>query len=158
MTTLTSAHVIGTDQDQLAELRASGVDHNGQPVEAFIDSDGGWPLRCCLRDARPGDELAIVGWSPFGWRGAYATTGPVVIHARVCPQPADGQLPAEFEDRWQVLRAYGVDHRLVYDLNRIVEPGDGISRNIDEMLADSRVQFVQGYNVLPGCYSFTASR
>lgn len=157
MTPMTSAYV-GTDLEQLARLRDRGVDHNGVPVESFVDVDGGWPLRCCLRDSRLQDELAIVAWSPFPWNGAYRSTGPVVIHTRACADPADGRFPPQFDERRQVLRAYGTHHRLVYDLNRIVEPAAGLAKAIDEMLLDERVAFVQAYNLLAGCYSFTATR
>jgi Protein of unknown function (DUF1203) len=153
-----AAHIVGTDPEQLSVLRATGIDHHGLPVESFVDTGGGWPLRCCLRDSTIGDELAIVAWSPFSWNGAYRTTGPIVIHARACAQPSDGSFPPEFADRRQVLRAYGADDRLVYDLNRIVEPGEGLAEVVDVLLADPRVEFVQSFSVLSGCYSFTAHR
>jgi len=55
----------GLDEEKLAEVRSSGRDHGGNAVEAFVDQDGGWPVRCCLRDSKAGDELAIVAWNPF---------------------------------------------------------------------------------------------
>lgn len=81
-------------------------DHAGNAAEPFIDDDaGGWPLRCCLRDSLPGDDLAIVAWSPFPWRGPYAETGPVVLHAQLCDR-AEGfeRVPAQFRGRRQILR------------------------------------------------------
>lgn len=158
-TTLQSSTVIiGTDQSLLRLLRRTGIDHGGNRVEPFTDEGGDWPLRCCLNRSVIGDRLAIVNWSPFNWRGAYRTHGPIVIHADACPAEPDGSLPARFETRPQILRAYGSDRRLVYELNRLVEPGDGLAAAIDDILADPRVEFVQSFNVLAGCYSFTAQR
>lgn len=182
-TTATSSYrVTGTDPEQLEALRRSGFDHHGLAFEPFVDdvagSGGGWPLRCCLTDSRPGDRLAIVAWSPFPWGGAYAMTGPVVIHADRCPSAPDqathcgshhrgshhcgtapaGALPAAFEQRSQILRAYDGAHLQVYDLARLVEPGQGLSEALTEILAYPRADLVQSFNVLHGCWSFTARR
>jgi len=34
------------------------------------DDEGGAPLRCCLRDSRPGERVALVSVTPPGPRGA----------------------------------------------------------------------------------------
>ena len=60
----------GLDPIVVRDTLAAGVDHAGNPIEPFVDEAGGWPLRCCLGDSEPGDEIAIVAWSPFGWTGA----------------------------------------------------------------------------------------
>lgn len=180
--------VASADPDQLDLLRRHGIDHHGLPVEPFVDPDGDWPLRCCLTDSRPGDRLAIVGWSPFPWNGAYRMTGPVVIHADHCPRllegaapegaapegaasdgaaldgaaldgaALDGRLPAVFGERRQILWAYDGDHLQVYDLARLVEPGEGLGQALAEILVDPRTDLVQSFNVLSGCWSFTARR
>ena len=122
----------GIDPDDLAEVISRGRDHGGNPIEAFIDEDGGWPLRCCLADSEPGDRIAIIAWSPFPWPGAYAEVGPVVVHADGCVGPAESRrLPASLADRAMTLRPYGSDRRIAYH----------------------RVQHVTG-----GCYAFTARR
>lgn len=153
--------ISGLDPEALSRLRATGVDHAGSPVQPFRDDGGGWPLPCCLQDSAVGDLLAIVAFSPFPWDGPYRETGPVVIHAEPCAG-WDGTLPGPFEDRRQVLRAFGADggrdRTQVYDQHRLVEPGTGLLRAIGEVLADPRVEFVQARNVLSQCYSFTASR
>src|SRR4051812_23554195 len=64
--------VWAANASQLAELRDHRIDHGGNPVEIFADVEGGWPLRCCLRDSTAGDRLAIVAWAPFPWCGPYA--------------------------------------------------------------------------------------
>lgn len=48
------------------------------------DDESGAPLRCCLRDSRPGERVALVSVAPPGPRGAYAETGPVSTHADGC--------------------------------------------------------------------------
>ena len=155
--TIATFVITGLDPTALAELLERGVDHAGVPVQPFEDTRGHWPLRCCLTDSEIGDRLAIIAFSPFPWVSAYAETGPVVVHVDGCPGPHRGGVPDQFGTRRQILRAYGARHAQVYDLNRIVEPGD-LDAAITEVLADERVELVQARNVLPGCYSFTATR
>lgn len=154
--------VTGTDPDQLQSLRNTGIDHHALPVTAFVDQDGEWPLRCCLADSRPGDRLAIVGWSPFPWNGAYRMSGPIVIHADFCPQPMQStslaSVPQEFESRRQILRAYDDQHLQIYELGTLVEPSDGLQARLIALFQDPRTQLVQSFNVLSGCWSFTAHR
>lgn len=150
--------VTGADPARLAALWSTGVDDNGDAVVPFVDGDGGWPLRCCLTDSRPGDELAIVAWSPFPWGGPFAERGPIVVHARPCDGPAGAGVPPQFLDRAQVVRPYGADRRITYDHVRLVEAGGGLPGAIAAALADPAVDFVHARNVLAGCWSFTARR
>jgi hypothetical protein len=158
METRTAVHVVGVDADQLATMRSTGIDHGGNRVQPFVDTDGGWPLRCCLTDSSPGDTIAIIAWSPFPWDGAYAELGPIVVHAEPCAgYHADG-VPPQFEQRRQLLRPYGRDRRIVYDAIRIVGTDESLAGAIAVLLERGDVDFVHARNVLSGCYSFTAAR
>ena len=44
----------------------------------------GEPLRCCLRDARPGERLVLFGYRPPTADGPYREVGPVFAHAEPC--------------------------------------------------------------------------
>lgn len=149
----------GIDAAEYARVLAAGRDHGGNQIEPFVDDGGGWPLRCCLADSRPGDRLAIIAWSPFPWRGAYTETGPIVVHATGCagvdPSPT---LPTRFEDRELTLRPYTPEHRIAYHRVRHLEPGDGLSEAIGELLDHDDVDFVHARNRTGGCYAFTARR
>lgn len=137
----------------------SARDDVGARIEPFIDAEGGWPLRCCLCDSRPGDRLAIIGYSPFSWVGPYRETGPVVVHVQGCPGH-DGAFPQHFEHRDQVVRAFGSDagriNTQVYDQNRLVRAGEGLQAVITVVLADPRVREVHVHNVVSQCFNFTA--
>src|SRR3954451_1921084 len=73
----------------------------------WTDGEGGAPLRCCLRDSRPGERIALVSATPEGPRGAYRETGPVFVHAEHCAGPATPGYPDDWRGRTQVFRAYG---------------------------------------------------
>lgn len=156
---MVSIEITGTDSASLAAALARGVDHGGNPIEPFVDPDGGWPLRCCLDDSKAGDEIAIIAWSPFPWAGPYAETGPVVVHTTGCDGSApSAQLPPDFDRRPMTLRPYGRDHRIAYDKVRHVPAGQSLTELVREVLADPEVEMVHGRNVGGGCFSFQATR
>ena len=148
----------GLDPDELQRCLAAGVDPCGNPIEPFV-TDGWWSLRCCLSDARPGERIAIISWSPFPWDGPYREAGPVVVHADFCggvdPLP---ELPAEIDQRAMVLRPYGRDRRIAYHRVVTVEPEHSVSDAVSDVLDRDDVDFVHGRNVTGGCYAFTAAR
>lgn len=150
--------ITGADAGELAALRSAGIDHGGNRVDSFLDDGGGWPLRCCLQDSRPGERLAIVAWSPYPWRGAYAEVGPIVIHADDCGGPVGARLPPQFLSRRQLVRPYGHDHRIAYDDIVIVEPDGTLPSVLRSVLERPWIDFAIVRNVNAGCYSFTARR
>lgn len=118
-----------------------------------VDAEGGAPLRCCLRDSRPGERIALVLVTPPGPTGAYAESGPVYLHADGCDGPADSGYPEEFRARPQVFRAYGHDGTILG--GELVRPGDDQDAVAERLLADEAVAFVQTRNVVHGCYMLT---
>ena len=125
-------------------------------TRTFTDEDGGRPLRCCLRDSRPGELIALVAVTPEGPQGAYRETGPVFLHADGCSGPADTGYPEEFRRRTQVFRAY--DHAGVIVGGQVVRPGSGQEEAAARLLADTDVAFLQTRNVVFGCYMLTIKR
>ena len=129
------------------------------PVTAWrtvTDPDGGAPLRCCLRDSRPGERIVLGSVTPSGPAGAYAETGPVYVHADRCPGPVSTGYPTEFRSRPQVFRAYDQDGMLLG--GELVEAGDGQEAVAERLLADPTVAFLHSRNVLHGCYMFAIRR
>ena len=125
-------------------------------TRTFTDEDGGRPLRCCLRDSRPGERIALVAVTPEGPEGAYRETGPVFLHAEACDGPADTGYPDEFRRRTQVFRAYDSAGRIVG--GEVVRPGSDQEEVAARLLADADVAFLQTRNVVFGCYMLTIRR
>jgi len=69
---------------ELARIRAAGRDEAGNRVTPQADREGGSPLRCCLRETRPGEQVLLIAYTPPGTAGAYAERGPVFVHADPC--------------------------------------------------------------------------
>ncbi|SOD93956.1 DUF1203 domain-containing protein [Blastococcus haudaquaticus] len=125
-------------------------------TRTFVDEDGGLPLRCCLRDSRPGERVALAGVTPDGPQGAYRETGPVFLHAAGCSGPAHQGYPEDFRRRTQVFRAY--NHAGVIVGGAVAPPGSGQEEVAGRLLADTDVAFLQTRNVVFGCYMLTIRR
>jgi len=156
---MTSVIFEGIQPTDLREVLASGVDQGGNPIQPFIDADGGWPMRCCLADSLPGDEVAIIAWSPFRWQGPYRETGPIVVHTNGCSSAWQAAaLPEEFDQRPMILRPYGAEHSILYELVSPISAGSGLNAAVGALLERPEVAEVYGRNVRGGCFAFVARR
>ncbi|GEM_PF-175089 len=138
---------------ELDAIRAAGRDEAGNPLEVQVHRDGGAPLRCCLREARPGERLLLIAYTPPGTAGAYAERGPVFIHAGRCAgYPTPDRYPPELAGRQQVVRAYDKQGRIAGGL--LAADGKQAEEIIAELLARPEVELVHLRNVGYGCYNF----
>jgi Protein of unknown function (DUF1203) len=138
---------------ELDAIRASGRDEAGNAVEVTVLSEGGSPLRCCLREAGPGEPVLLIAYTPPGTAGAYAERGPVFIHADRCEgylTPHD--YPAGLAHRQQVVRAYDRQGRIADGV--LVADGRQAQGVIAELLLRPGVELVHLRNVGYGCYNF----
>jgi hypothetical protein len=137
---------------ELAEIRAAGRDEAGNSLTVQADN-GGSPVRCCLRETRPGERVMLIAYTPPGTAGAYAERGPVFVHADPCEgYPTPRRYPPGLRHRMQVVRAYDRQGRIADG----VLAADGLQAEavIAEMLARPDVELVDLRNVGYGCYNF----
>lgn len=143
--------------DELEEIRSSGLDASGNPVEALIDAVGE-PLRCCLRNARPGEKVILFGYEPPipNSSSPYREIGAVVAHADACAAPeAWDSYPPDWQGRPQVLRAY--DERGWIHPASTTHDGSDPGGAIAAVLAEPGVVEVHSRNVAYGCFMFVAT-
>ncbi|HYZ54280.1 MAG TPA: DUF1203 domain-containing protein [Streptosporangiaceae bacterium] len=142
---------------ELERIRAAGLDEAGNRLTPQADVEGGNPLRCCLRESRPGDRVLLIAYTPPGTSGPYAERGPVFIHADPCEgYPTPHLYPPGLSHRQQVVRAYDRDGRITDGV--LVGSGDQAMAVIHEMLARPDVALVHLRNVGYGCYNFAVRR
>jgi len=142
--------------ERLAAVRRDGADDAGERFEPFTAEQDGAPLRCCLREARAGERLALIAYRPDGTAGAYRETGPVFVHADPCAGYSERDTyPAAFRHRSQVLRAYDERGRIA---DALLIEGVHAEAGIEQLLARPDVATVHSRNVLYGCYMFTIDR
>ncbi|MEV4120267.1 DUF1203 domain-containing protein [Micromonospora sp. NPDC049645] len=153
--TNTSFRVHAVAAATLDEIRRTGRDAADQAVESVV-AGGGEPLRCCLRDAEEGEELALFGYAPPGTAGPYREIGPVFAHAAACSGPdGAGGHPAAWRGRPQVLRAYDREGRIC---GGRLHDGADPETVIAELFADASVWQLHSRNVVYGCFMFAVRR
>jgi hypothetical protein len=141
---------------ELIAVRERGRDASGQPVVRPPDAEGE-PLRCCLRNAAPGEQVILFGYEPPlpGEASPYREIGPVLVHADACEAPAtwDGY-PPDWYGRAQVLRAY--DARGWIHPASTIHDGTDPEGSLVRVLREPGVVEVHSRNVVYGCFMFTA--
>jgi Protein of unknown function (DUF1203) len=152
MTTATRTYTIHPlPDDVLDAARATGRDVAGNDVE-LVEATGGEPLRCCLRDAQPGEQLMLFSYEPPLPASPYHEIGPVFAHREPCAGPArTDAYPAGWLGRPQVLRAYD---RRGWIHAATVHDGSHPDALIADLLADPDVEQVHSRNVAYGCFMF----
>lgn len=153
MAKTTTTFDIETISDRaLDQARRTGLDASGNPI-AYVTTTGGEPLRCCLRDAEPGESAILFGYEPQLPASPYREVGAVYAHATECGGPASRtDYPAAWRGRSQTLRAY--DRRGWIHAARVHDGHDPESV-IADLLADPAVVQIHSRNVAYGCYMFT---
>lgn len=151
-----SFHIEALPRDLLDDVRASGADVSGNPVE-HVTARGGEPLRCCLRDATAGEEILLFGYEPALPPSPYREIGAVFAHAAPCDGAAyDDRYPDGFRGRAQILRAYD-DRGWIHRSTRVHDGSDPESA-IEAILANPGVVQIHSRNVAYGCYMFAIRR
>jgi hypothetical protein len=154
MTSAAGFTVLAIPDDVLDSVRRTTAGVPGSPVERRI-ADGGEPLRCCLRDARPREELLLFGYRPpLPAESPYLEQGAVFVHAHPCGGPVASDYPAEWRGRPQVLRAYDADGHI--HPASCLHDGRHPVRALEEVLGADGVVEVHSRNVVYGCYMFSA--
>ena len=153
---MTSFAVTALPADELERIRERRVDDFGNAfVPTVVTEAGGTPLRCCLRDAEPGERVALIAWQPASVGGPYAEVGPVFVHAEACAGYVDtGRYPEGFRHRTQLLRAYDARGRQV---DNLLVDGAEADPVLSELIARPGVAFVHSRNPMAGCYMFAVS-
>jgi hypothetical protein len=149
----------------LAELRR--LDDAGNAPVRVHDSEGGSPLRCCLRRSEPGADLMLLSYAPLRrWAaetgahpGPYDEVGPVFVHAcpSDCPGPTTTAYPAAMHHGDRVLRAYDHDGRILRGV--LIQPdADLADEALTAMFSDPEVAVVHVRALGHGCFQHEVRR
>jgi Protein of unknown function (DUF1203) len=157
MTTTQTLTVHAIEPARLAAVRQAGEDGFGNPVDAYAATGEGEPLRCCLRFARPGEQIALISFAPFTRPSPWREVGPVYVHAEPCDGYAAGSLPAELRRGPRLLRTYRADGSMDYEHNTLVGEGEDLEPVLERLLAEPAVATVHVRTVLPQCFLYAVT-
>jgi Protein of unknown function (DUF1203) len=145
------------DPARLDDVRRNGEDTSGNPFTVFAASGDGEPLRCCLRFARAGEQIALISFAPFVEQSVWREVGPAYVHAARCEGYAEWRLPDELRRGPRVLRTYRADGTMDYEHNTLVGDED-LEPVLDRLLAEPEVATVHVRTVLPQCFLYAVTR
>jgi hypothetical protein len=156
-TTLMTLTVHAVDPERLAAVRRAGVDEHGNAFTPYAASGSGEPLRCCLRFAHPGEQIALISWAPFTEISPWREVGPVYVHADRCDGPLETGIPGGLSRGPLLLRTYRADGSMDYDHNTLVGAED-VEPMLEDLLAQPEVATVHVRTVLPQCFLYAVTR
>jgi hypothetical protein len=156
ISTTTALNVHAIDPQRLESVREAGTDGHGNVVVPFAASGSGEPLRCCLRYARPGEQIALISHAPFQHQSMWTEVGPAYVHAERC-DGYDAGLPSELRRGPLLLRTYAADDTMTYEHNTLVGDED-IKAVLDDLLARPGVATVHVRTVRPQCFLYAVTR
>ena len=143
------------DPARLDVVRTTGIDGHGNQLRPFAATGQGEPLRCCLRFAKPGEQIALISYAPFEHPSVWREIGPVYIHAAPCEGYAQtGYLPEELATGPRVLRTYRADDTMNYDHNTVVTDDADLQPIIEDLLCQPEVTTVHVRTLAPQCFLY----
>ena len=147
-----TAHAI--DPAELDEIRRTGRDPAGNAPVPWPDATGS-PLRCCLRRARPEDDVVLISYAPLREASPWREVGPVFVHAGPCGGWTEGAgLPPDLRRGPRVLRGYRADGSLDYSAIRVVAQGEDVEPPLQELLADPAVDEIHVRALAEQCFTY----
>jgi hypothetical protein len=146
------------DPARLEVIRAAGADGHGNVIRPFAATGQGEPLRCCLRYADHGEQIALISYAPFEDPSVWREVGPVYIHASPCEgYTPSGRLPEQLATGPRVLRTYRADDTMNYDHNTVVTDEADLEPIIERLLSEPDVATVHVRTLAPQCFLYAVT-
>jgi hypothetical protein len=144
------------DPERLEAMRGQGADEFGNPWKQRT-AEGWEPLRCCLRTAREGGDIALISYSPWllPWDTAWAEAGPVfVCHRRCAGYQTPGEYPPDLRGRYSLLNPFDKTGARAYRHITFVEPGDDYPAAVEKVMAEPDVAYLHVRSATAQCFTF----
>jgi hypothetical protein len=164
---MSTLRTFAIEAEVTAELRVR--DDAGRSPRMITDTEGGSPLRCCLRRSLPGERLALLAYAPLrrwgartgGDPGPYEELGPVFVHAEPCEGPDGTDFPVGMCGERRVFRAYDADGNILGGrlVDHHISRDPAVSETIlAEQFTDPKVALIHVRAVEFGCFLFEVHR
>jgi hypothetical protein len=146
------------DPVRLDVVRATGADGHGNRLRPFAATGQGEPLRCCLRHAKPGEQITLISYAPFEQPSVWREVGPVYVHATRCKgYTPTGRLPDQLATGPRVLRTYRGDDTMNYEHNTAVTDEAELRPIIERLLSKPDVATVHVRTLAPQCFLYAVA-
>ena len=146
------------DPARLAAMRATGSDEFANPWTKRV-AEGWEPLRCCLRRPLPGEEIALICFTPWTEPSPWAEAGPVFVHHAACAGYDDtSRYPEAFRESPSIVNPFDRTGARAYEHITFVEPHEDHEAAVREVLAAPGVAFAHVRSATAGCFTFAVRR
>ena len=134
------------------------MDGYGNRLRPFEATGQGEPLRCCLRYAESGEQIALISYAPLARPSVWREVGPVYIHAAMCVgYPVSSRLPEQLAHGPRVLRTYTHEDAMNYDHNTVVLDETELEPIIEHLLSMPDVATVHVRTLAPQCFLYAVT-
>ncbi|SDO89662.1 Protein of unknown function [Nakamurella panacisegetis] len=158
MNPTTSLRVHAIEPRRLDDIFSANADGHGNLLLPFAASGEGEPLRCCLRYAVQGEQIALVSFAPFDHPSVWTEVGPIYIHASPCDGPTSvTKLPQQLATGPRVLRTYRADDTMNYDHNTVVSNEADLEPILERLLGEPDVETVHVRTLAPQCFLYAVT-
>jgi uncharacterized protein DUF1203 len=144
------------DPERLDAMRDQCEDEFGNPWKQRT-AEGWEPLRCCLRTACEGEDIALISYSPWPqpWDTPWAEAGPVfVCHRRCAGYQTPDEYPPDLRGRFSLLNPFGHTGARAYKHIKFVEPGDDYPAAVAMVMAQPEVAYLHVRSATAQCFTF----
>ena len=157
-TAMSDIRFIAIAEDRLRAMRAAGWDEHGNPW-THRRAEGWEPLRCCLRTAGEGDDIALICYTPWTRPSPWAEAGPVFVHFHHCDgYPTTGDFPAAFRRSRSMLNPFDHSGARVYDRITFLDRQDDHEAAVRAIMTEPEVDFLHVRSAAAGCFHFEVRR
>jgi len=153
---MTHVEYIAIDPGRLDAMRSRGADEFGNPWKPRPAI--GWePLRCCLRRATEGQDIALISYSPWPlpWTTPWAEAGPVfVCYERCGGYQTPHEYPPDMRGNYSLLNPFGPDGARAYQHITFVEPDDDHAAAVRAVMSQPGVARLHVRSAIAQCFTF----
>lgn len=147
---------IAIDPKRLDTMRHQGADEFGHPWERRTAH--GWePLRCCLRKAVAGEDIALISYSPWPlpWHSPWSEAGPVFVCFHSCQgYPRTDRYPPALLSQHALLNPFDHQGARAYQHIRFVQPDQDHEAAVHAVLGRPDVAFLHVRSAVAQCFTF----
>lgn len=125
-------------------------------IRVVSDGRSGYPCRVSLQDAQTGESLILLNYEHLAVASPYRSRHAIYVREAATEAGLDvNEVPALFRSRLLSLRAFD-DKGMMKDAT--VAPGTALENVIEEMFANTAVEYVHAHYAKPGCYAARVDR
>jgi hypothetical protein len=145
---------VAVDRERLGRMRERGEDEFGNPWKHRAAL--GWePLRCCLRVASEGEDIALICYTPWTEVSPWMEAGPVFVHFGECDGYGTEEVyPEALRHGERMLNPFDENGDRVYEHITFVREGDDPDAAVRRVMGMPGVAYLHVRSATAGCFTF----